>query len=204
MQDLSATVSRRRSVQSFEHDQKPFCDWYHSCDYPELWWSVVRCSYDFPTASDQIRSYLSRNQIVSSVWLGYDVINDFAATNFGLAITHDFDDQSCDLSTIYPRLLKNRSYIGCKQIAILVWLRLKGQCFRCWDTSCVVSYLSLQSWQRFKPQSHRIARFWNRATSDKRSKYDQSTRFSLAIAYCDCPAIGCRWSNKIGKDRSYD
>jgi hypothetical protein len=46
----------------------------------------------------------------------------------------------------------------------------------------------------FKPQSHRIARFWNRATSDKRSKYDQSTRFSLATAYCDCSAIGCRWS----------
>jgi hypothetical protein len=33
-------------------------------------------------------------------------MNDFAATNFGLAITHDFDDQSCALSTIYPRLLK--------------------------------------------------------------------------------------------------
>jgi hypothetical protein len=34
------------------------------------------------------------------------VINDFAATKFGLAITYDFDDQSCALSTIYPRLLK--------------------------------------------------------------------------------------------------
>jgi hypothetical protein len=41
------------------------------------------------------------------------VINNFAATNFGFAITHDFDDQSCALSTIYPRLLKkNRSYTG--------------------------------------------------------------------------------------------
>jgi hypothetical protein len=44
------------------------------------------------------------------------VINDFAATNFGLTITHDFDDQSCALSTIYPRLLKkvvNRSQAWC-------------------------------------------------------------------------------------------
>jgi hypothetical protein len=59
-------------------------------------------------ASDQIRSYLSRNQIVSSVWLGYDVTNDFAATNFGLAITHDFDDAVLrsfyDLSTIAKRI----------------------------------------------------------------------------------------------------
>jgi hypothetical protein len=63
-----------------------------------------------------------------------------------------------------------------------------------------------------KPQSHWIARFWNRATRDKRSKYDQSTWFSLAIAYCDCPAIVVDnhtaggtlvvRSNKIEKDRT--
>jgi hypothetical protein len=33
------------------------------------------------------------------------VINDFAAINSVIAITHDFDDQSCALSTIYPRFL---------------------------------------------------------------------------------------------------
>jgi hypothetical protein len=31
------------------------------------------------------------------------MIIDFTATNFGLAITHDFDDQFCTLSTICPR-----------------------------------------------------------------------------------------------------
>jgi hypothetical protein len=31
-------------------------------------------------------------------------MNDLAATKFGLAINHDFEDQSCALSTIYPRL----------------------------------------------------------------------------------------------------
>jgi hypothetical protein len=32
-------------------------------------------------------------------------MKDLAAIKFGLAINHDFDDQSCALYTIYPRLL---------------------------------------------------------------------------------------------------
>jgi hypothetical protein len=45
------------------------------------------------------------------------MIIDLAETTFGLAITHDFDDQSYALSTNYPRLLKNRLHVGCKQVA---------------------------------------------------------------------------------------
>jgi hypothetical protein len=46
------------------------------------------------------------NQAISSVWLEFYMIVDLGATNFGLAITYNFEDQSCALCTIYSRLLK--------------------------------------------------------------------------------------------------
>jgi hypothetical protein len=55
------------------------------------------------------------------------MIIDLAATNFVLVITHDFDDQSCDISTIYPGLMKKKwSHVGCKQVASLGDWDLRG------------------------------------------------------------------------------
>jgi hypothetical protein len=48
------------------------------------------------------------------------MIVDFGVTNFGIAISDDFEDQSCTRSTIYLQVLKNHKYVGCKQVTSLV------------------------------------------------------------------------------------
>jgi hypothetical protein len=103
---------RRRSVLKFKHDQNVRSSR-----------TLAICRTMFARLSHDYKSNLVVTRSLA-LWLGFDIIIDFAATNFGHAITHDFDDQLCAVSTIYPRLQKkkNRLYVDCKQVASLVWL----------------------------------------------------------------------------------
>jgi hypothetical protein len=91
---------------------------------------AIRCDWGFrrlfPTTQNQIQSYLWRNQVFTSMRLGFDMI---------IVLCCDLDDQSCALSTIYPRLQRSRSYTSFKQVASLEWLRFKIQLYDIWFTS---------------------------------------------------------------------